>query len=65
LSIKLRVGLDAGRMRLELREVLRTDPNNADAEKALYIATDQAAKEHHSAAIRTIGIEARNGCDEL
>jgi len=26
----------------ELREVLRVDPDNADAAKALYIAVDQA-----------------------
>jgi tetratricopeptide (TPR) repeat protein len=29
---------------VELREVLRLDPDNADAAKALYIATEQAAK---------------------
>jgi tetratricopeptide (TPR) repeat protein len=33
---------------VELREVLRVDPDNADAAKALYIATDEAAKAQHA-----------------
>jgi tetratricopeptide (TPR) repeat protein len=32
----------------ELHEVLRVDPNNADAQKALYIATDQVVKVQQS-----------------
>jgi hypothetical protein len=31
---------------VELREVLRVDPDNAEAAKALYIATEEAANQH-------------------
>ncbi len=33
---------------VELREVLRVDPDNADAAKALYIATEEVAKAQHT-----------------
>jgi tetratricopeptide (TPR) repeat protein len=33
---------------VELREVLRVDPDNADAAKALYIATEEVAKAQHA-----------------